>query len=345
VAVDYTWSIYKIFLLAQEFLLYVYLISTVKRKDDVVFIMTVIMVGLFLEGMVMIGLVGIGRSIETGVMTARIDPGPRVGGTIGGPNTASSYLGLVLAPTISMLLIPVQNKVKFLAMGAAGLGAVGMIVTLSRGGWIAMIVSVGLLFALMWYRGWMSLAIPIAIGFVGLVIAIGFSEMLIERLTGDDNGSADARMPLMMIAFRIISAYPILGIGSNNFATVMMDYAYSDSTIIWLYIVHNKYLLEWAEVGTLGFIGFIWFLWATLYSGIRAWMQANRFYSPLALGLAAGITGHMIHMNFDVFQGRPLVQMLWTSAALIVIMRRLAQKEMMETHDQPMNMKLSTGKV
>src|SRR2546426_798608 len=55
VAHDVQLSFYFIFMLVQTFFLFVYIVGTVRTQQDVLFIVTVLMVGLLLEGMIMVG--------------------------------------------------------------------------------------------------------------------------------------------------------------------------------------------------------------------------------------------------------------------------------------------------
>jgi O-antigen ligase len=93
----------------------------------------------------------------------------------------------------------------------------------------------------------------------------------------------------------------------------------------WLYTVHNKYLLVWAQTGLGGLITFIAVLIVALINGWRAWRLQDRFLSPLALGLGAGLVGHMVHMWVDVFAARPQIQTLWICSALLAGLAQVAQ--------------------
>src|SRR5438876_2378094 len=45
--------------------------------------------------------------------------------------------------------------------------------------------------------------------------------------------------------------------------------------------------------------------------------------SPLALGLVAGVAGHMVHQGVDLFRDRPLQQLLLLVAGLLAAMYRI----------------------
>jgi O-antigen ligase len=210
-----------------------------------------------------------------------------------------------------------------LAVFASGLGGVALVLTLSRGGWLAFILSITILGVLAWYRGWLRPIIPL----VGVVVAVlaffMFQDTLVSRLTGDDEGSTQSRVPLMGIAFRMIQDHPVLGVGTNNYAFVLSEYITPDVSQEWLFVVHNKYLLVLAETGPVGLITYLWFLLATVWRGWQGWKLKDRVLSPLALGFTAAIVSQMVHMNVDIFNGRPQVQMLWLVAGFITAISRM----------------------
>jgi O-antigen ligase len=111
---------------------------------------------------------------------------------------------------------------------------------------------------------------------------------------------------------------PVLGVGPNNYLEAMKQYgAIQGYWGSWAYLVHNKIALVWAETGTAGVVAFGLFLVTTIKTGWRAWKMGHPRLSPVALGLTCGLIGHLVHMQFEVFNGRAMVQLLWGSAAII----------------------------
>lgn len=330
VARDVELSLFEVFLLLQMFLLYVYIIGTVRTREDILFIVTMLLTSLVLESLVMIGLRYVGQNFSIAGVSSRIDVSTRavgqsyrVAGTVGSPITAASYLSLLLAPAIGVLLTRVERSYHWLAALAFGLGVVALILTFSRGGWVTFVFSITILCLLAWRRGWLSPTVRVVVTVVVGLASVLFYTAISTRLFGYDLGSAQARIPLMRLAFRVIMDNPVLGVGANNFPTIMKKYATPEFSRAWLYAIHNKYLLVWAETGIGGFVTFIWFLVATIRRGWQCWKFADRFLSPLALGFTAAIVGQMAHMLIDVFHSRPQVQLLWLLAALITAMRNM----------------------
>ena len=123
-------------------MLFAYLTDYIKSRRDLLFVLALLLAGLLLQGLIMIGLRVTGSSVRVAGISAVVDDNSRVAGTIGSPNTAASYLELLLAPALALLLTPVGRHFKSLAAAAFVLGSVAMIFTGSRGGWGAAAVSV-----------------------------------------------------------------------------------------------------------------------------------------------------------------------------------------------------------
>jgi putative inorganic carbon (HCO3(-)) transporter len=147
----------------------------------------------------------------------------------------------------------------------------------------------------------------------------------VSRLTEDDNGSAQSRLPLMRTAVQMIGDHPLLGVGANNYSRAMKRYGavYGDWGD-WVFTVHNKYALVWAETGLGGIAAFIWFLAATMRRGFAGARGRDPLMSTVSLALAAALAGHLIHLGVDLFSERPQVQLLWTIAALITVVQTLS---------------------
>ena len=316
VARDSKLALFELGMLLQAFLLYVYIVKAVRTRQDILFVVTMLLIGLALEGLVMNALRIVGHGVSVGAISAVIWDDSRVAGTIGAPNAAGSYLALLLPLALSVLLAKPRRGLKWLALLAFVLGVPALLFTLSRGAWIAFLVSLTYLFFVAWYRGKLFKAVPVAVATVLLITVLLFQNTFTDRILGDDNQSAYSRIPLMKMALRMIGDHPVLGVGANNYTVVMQQYI-PDFRGAWIHSVHNKYLLIWAETGVCGIVAFVCFLLATMRRGWQAGKSNDRLTAALAVGLSAGVAGHMVHMFADTFRGRPAVQMLWLVAGLL----------------------------
>jgi O-antigen ligase len=154
-------------------------------------------------------------------------------------------------------------------------------------------------------------------------LSLPFYNLISDRLLGNDNGSAESRVPLMNLALRISKDNLLLGVGPNNFTVAMDPYLTPEFRHAFLYAVHNKYLLVLSETGIAGLLAYVVFLLSALRDGGRTWKAGDRLLSPLALGFTAAIAGHMMQMSVEPFRGRPLQQLLWLIAALLFVMNRI----------------------
>ncbi len=330
-------SLFEVSMLFQTLLLFIYIVGTVRTREDIIFMATLLLGTLVLESLLMIA-APFGLRFKIGSIVNRVDTAsPRVAaglfrtaGTVGSPILAASFVELLLAPAMSVLFMPVERWLKWLAGLGVFFGSVALILTFSRGGWIAAGLSVFVLCYFAWRRRWLSPVIPAGMIAVALVMGIVFQSQVMQRVFNEQ--SAYDRIPLAEIASRVIMDHPLLGVGSNNIVLAELNYVTPDLAGAWLYAIHDKYLLVWSETGIGALIAFLAFLGMSLRRGWQAWKMHDRLLSPLALALALGIGGEMIHMLVDVFNSRPQVQELWVLAALITAIYNLEKVEWRAAH-------------
>ena len=333
VAGNKTLAVDEMAMLVQTFLLFIYIAGSIRTSDDVRFVAAAIVTCLFVESLLTLLLPFVGHQKLLGISTyaqaQQVGNGTdsRFGGTIGAPNTAAAFFSLLIAPAVVLATAPVSRRVRRVSVLAVLLATLALILTLSRGGWLAFIVSFAFLSIAGVKRGWLSPKVPVIFVVVLTIIVLPFAGTLAQRITGNDYNSAAGRLPLIRLAETVIKNHPVLGIGVNNLGLVFPHYAGPQYSGDWIYTVHNKYLLVWAESGIGALIGFVWFLLSTVRRGWRLWHGHDPLLAPLALGLTAGIIGQMVHMSVDIFQSRPQVQLLWLVAGLLVAMERVAWSE------------------
>jgi putative inorganic carbon (HCO3(-)) transporter len=318
-----------LFLLVQMFLLYVYLVGTVRTRQDLRFVVGWLLCGLVCEGLI-IAVSAAGGSFEAAGLQVRTDifdeeevgTAARFSGTLGSPILAASYLEMLLAPALAILGTNLGRCHKTLAVLGLSLGSVALIGTFSRAGWLAASLSLTIVYLPLWRRRKLSPAVPVVLLVLLSALALFFHEEIARRMTGNDGGSARSRVPLMMMAWDIITDQPALGVGANNYTEALKPRT-PEFGNEWLFTVHNQYLLVWAETGAIGLAAYLWFLLATLRRGWQRWKRTDPLLSPLALGFTAALVGQMLHMQVDIFSSRPQIQLLFVVAALIGVMSRM----------------------
>jgi putative inorganic carbon (HCO3(-)) transporter len=326
VARDAQLSWFEIALLLQMYLVFLYVANVVRTREQVLFVVFFLLVGCLIESVLMVTLAfsdlpsGLWGPAHIRVDTQAHGGLSRIGGTVGSPNEAGAYLSLVLSLAVSLLFSDIPWTYKWLAASVVGFGGTALILTFSRGAWVSFISAIALFFLLLWRRKRAFFKAPIVALAILLMAYLPFHNAVEGRLLADDNGSAESRIPLMNLAFRIIEDHPLFGVGSNNFSTVMDSYVTREFQSGFLYTVHNKYLLVWAELGAGGLLAYIAFLFGVLRKGWACWIFDDPLLSTLALGFTAATLGYMVHQTVDIFHDRAVTQLLWLVAGLLVAM-------------------------
>jgi O-antigen ligase len=116
--------------------------------------------------------------------------------------------------------------------------------------------------------------------------------------------SALMRMNYWKDTWRIISSYPITGIGIGNFDLPGSRFA------------HNSYLQLWAETGILGLASFLWLAVLLLKKSLHNIVQSPDKKEKACV--FAALTVFLIHNLFDFTFFLPEVSMLWWGIAGLV---------------------------
>ena len=334
VAEDRQLGVFQLLLLLQTLLLFLYVANQVRNQEDVVFIVVGLLAAFLLESTVMIAQSALGISFQriglssnTRELVGSTASDVRAGGTIGGANGAAAYIAMLLPISIVVLWMDVAAWIKRFALVATAVGVVALVFTYSRGGWLAAIVAALFVTIVAVHRGDIPGGRVAAAGAVVLLLLVPFHGRIEARISGQTQGAAysqNARLPLIRLAWKVIQDRPILGVGANNFAPAISRYAGPEFSGVWLRTVHSLYFLTWAEAGIGALLALLWFLGSSLRRGWKAFARAGPL-SPLALGLTASILSAMVTMGVERFIARPLVELLWLVAALLVAVDALGR--------------------
>src|SRR5215468_8964348 len=318
---DRTLAAFELTSMVQAFLTYVYIATWVRTRSDILFVVRLLLIGVVLESLFAVALTITGQEIRFAGLKGTVETDqkdvayfPRTGGTVGSANGAAGYLVMCTLPAMSIMLLGRGAQLKWVALAAFVAGGVALVLTFSRGGWLGfLLATIILIFGGSHY---IKISPQIFTGVLVLAVLgiVVFRSAISGRLFEGDRGAAYARLPLMRLAVRMISDNPVLGVGVNNFPVRMEKYATRDLSGEWLYSVHNKYLLDWTEMGLGGLLALLWFLQSTVRAGWRSWKMADPSLAPLALAFTAALSGVMVHMLFDVYRDP---QYLWVGTAVI----------------------------
>jgi O-antigen ligase len=198
----------------------------------------------------------------------------RAYGMFGQPNPFAGYLGTILPIALAMTLIPQPGRFRTISVICFGLIAMGIVLSLSRGAWLGLAISLGVM-AMAWGSRARKLVIPLAmlsILLVGLAMVGLLPTSIGSRITSttDNFGVFDVRsVQLTSENFAIVERmahwqagwymfqdYPFLGVGPGNYPAVYEEY-YIPPWREPLGHAHNYYLNMAAETGVPGLLALL----------------------------------------------------------------------------------------
>lgn len=229
----------------------------------------------------------------------------RASGTIGHPNMLGYYYEMLIPLMLALALAAGSGRARILYGAAAAFGFAGIIMTLSRGAWVGLPVSLSIVAVGMIHKRrltWSMLRGAALVIMAGAVVLSIFLPTIHKRLTHTDYTSAQSRIPLNRATLSLVEQYPVFGVGLNNFQEVFKGYdrtGYSRRFAGYSHIVHNLYLFVLAEVGVVGFAAFIAFFAACLLTAVLSAPRAPPPRRAILIGVGSGLVAHLIHGLFD----------------------------------------------
>jgi putative inorganic carbon (HCO3(-)) transporter len=336
-AVDTTLSMFWIVLLIELIVTLFYIANQIKTRDDLNFFLVLAMLCFVLEVGLMVLQYYTGFQLQVAGVSGGTYGGAsggnaRVTGTMGTANDAGEYAATGLLIAIGILLSSTKRSEKRLAALAVGLGAIALVVTFSRSSWRGFLLAVAGFLALGVLKGHIKIEIVLILLVLFCLVFVAFYSPIMTRLTSDDD-SAKSRPPMAELAWGVIKAYPIWGVGANNYSLVAFRYAppgfdpypYVNVYRVGTHPVHNRYLLIWAELGLPGIVSFVLLLLAAALQGIKAANLPDRRLSLIALALVAALASYSIHLTTDHLLNRSLTRWVWLIIALLVSMNRVGK--------------------
>lgn len=195
-------------------------------------------------------------------------------GVAGNPNDLALTLDIVLPFTIVLAVTTTAGWQRVLAAVIALLSVAGVIVTFSRGGFLALAVVIALSLL------WLARRRPVVVaGVIALCLAIApplLPEGYVERLQtvadvdSDPTHSAQDRWRDTVAAANLVRAYPFVGAGLG-----MDVLALNEVRVHSWRSVHNVYLQYGVDLGLIGMLLFVGLLLSSIATARRTERQAR----------------------------------------------------------------------
>ncbi|MFO5494000.1 MAG: IctB family putative bicarbonate transporter [Cuspidothrix sp.] len=250
----------------------------------------------------------------------------RVYSYLGNPNLLAGYL----LPAVVLSLVAMvawQGWIKkALALTMFIVNTATLILTFSRGGWIALLAglfSVAVLLIYWWSINmppfWRTWSLPMLLGGVVGLLVIGmlfvepFRLRVVSIFADRQDSSNNFRKNVWEAVFQMIRDRPITGIGPGHgaFNKVYPLYQRPRYTALSAYSIFLETIVE---TGFLGFTCFLWLIVVTFNTGflqLQKLREARNIEGLWLIGAIATMLGMLSHGLVDTVFYRPEVNTLW----------------------------------
>lgn len=334
---------FDLFALLGSIALFVFASSELRSESDLHVVLKVIFTSVLIQGVIAIGQHLTRSTLGLEFFGAYDDPGlrtqtwqglaerTRVGGTIGHPNALALFFDLLLPLGFSLMFcpFPFKRRTRLLVASAIGLGTLGLMFTLSRGGFVATGLGCLLIF-FVWLKqriGFLrALCATILPTVLILVSVFGTPNLVSKRFFRDDYKAAFGRIPLIQVALDMIQHRPLFGVGLNNYSEIAPrhDKTRQRITSWWNVPVHNQFLFIAAETGLVGLGSFLLFILVILRSVWPAIRSSDPLLAWTGLGVAVGIAVFLVHLQIE-FDSIARNSLFWFVSGLAVSLGQLAE--------------------
>jgi putative inorganic carbon (HCO3(-)) transporter len=238
----------------------------------------------------------------------------RIAGPIGDPNFYAQVMVVLVPLALERLMHEKRIILRILAGWAFIVSALTVVLTFSRGGFLAMAVSV--LVFLILYPPKPNYVPLLMVAAVVILLAIppSYYERIVSLKEIFQAGSVNYRFQDLAIRGRasetltgleMFRQHPFLGVGVGNYSYLYQDYAKSIGlapTASSARSAHNLYLEVLAERGAVGFTVFMFLIGisvTTVVNARRKFIEAKmNTYAGLATGFLVGIIGYLVAAVF-----------------------------------------------
>lgn len=180
-----------------------------------------------------------------------------------------------------------------------GLILTNLLLTYSRGGWIAFLIACA--FLIVFFGRVRVKIIFTSILVIFFSFAFAFPSIGERVLMSFKEGGDASRFRMWFAALLMFKDFPILGKGLGTFMDYLdiylQPYFYGPRyPVLGAQYAHNCYLQILAETGLFGLLSFLWMFGKIMWEGF---MTIRKKFEGILFGLTAGLLGYSLHAFFD----------------------------------------------
>lgn len=235
--------------------------------------------------------------------------------------TTANALALFIGPLIAIAsALALHARDRYIRVGSIVFLLVavpGMVLSFSRGGYLAMAaVVVGL--ALSHRRRVWLLAGAAGAGILVALIPPVFHRIAVEfqNTNGTTFFGRAGRIELWTATLKMLREHPLFGAGLSGFADRIGPFWNADHPERFI-DPHNIVLNFWVEMGVVGMIAFAWIMVAAFRVTWRGWREASGEWRTIELALLLALVAVVVHGLVDVpYFKNDLSLLFWTTIGL-----------------------------
>jgi O-antigen ligase len=213
-------------------------------------------------------------------------------------NAVALYLEPLIAVGASLLLFNRDRLVRIVSLVVLAIIVPAEILTLSRGGFLAMaVVAIGLALAhrkRVWLLGAAAL-----LGVLVSRVPIIAARLAVEVNFHDPGNTLVGRSQLWSAALRMLRDHPLFGAGLAGFTRRLAPYWNAHHKDRYIF-PHNIVLNFWSETGLLGVVAFAWIVIVGFVVSWRGWRRTDAAWQSLHLGVFLALVAVVVHGLVDV---------------------------------------------
>jgi hypothetical protein len=277
------------------FFLYFYLLNNINNEQELKVAIYAVCAGCLILALYMLAQFATQTNYTIqGVLLEGMGPeGFRSHGFSGSPDNSAAFLVNVFPVFLVGLFLVVDFRRKALIVTSMVMIVLALIASKVRIAQLSLLVSVLILMFVMYRRRWLSKGQALA-GLMGVFFTILLIIPLVyERFAYGPTG--EDRWALMVTAYSMFKGNILLGVGSNNYNFVVLDYVPPELLKAWVYTVHSEYLLRLSETGILGFLLYYAFTTVVIMTFYRGTFSKNRLIFLVSCGFFSAMLGSFIH--------------------------------------------------
>jgi len=251
----------------------------------------------------------------------------RASGFLNHPNILGAFLAMLLPLSLVLIMAKTSRAMRLFFIVTSMLGVSALITTLSRSGWVSFATGFAALMALLiFHQGMQRRSLIAAALAMVMLLSVGlvFAKPITSRIFSSSDQAMLGRSAYMKTAIGVIGAKPITGWGLNSYVFVSPPFTSFGARGAfarfgpWVPIVHNIYLLWWAETGIIGLILHLAVFGLILLRAVSNLRVRDHLLFAVNAACLAGLLGFLVDGFFSFsFRFNGIMRAFWVVAGII----------------------------